>query len=238
MTKGNNVTNKVNSCVKTRRFSGLIVVALAVCVLLALSGIAIRGTGAQPRLGLFEGQTDVGITPRPGSALFEPAHDAYTVTGGGANMWGTTDAFHFVWRRWTGDVTFTAYVKILTATGNPHRKAGLMIRQGLGPNDAFADALLHASGLTALQYRETAGANTLEVESPISSPKALRLERRGNTFTLFVAGASGQFKQVGSAVVNLQDPVYVGLVVCSHDASALTTAQFTQVRVSRGSPSD
>jgi TolB protein len=210
---------------------------LLACVFLELTGPAGRGASPQRDYGLFHGQTDVGVTPKPGSLLADPATDTYTVTGGGANMWGTTDAFHFIWRRWKGDVTLTAHVKILTATGNAHRKAGLMIRQGLGPSDAFADALLHGSGLTALQYRETKGATTLEVESPISSPAILRLVRRGNTFTLSVARNGGDFEQVGSATVNLQDPVYVGLAVCSHDADALTTARFTHVELS-GPPTD
>ena len=219
----------------SRYFGGMLV--LFVCVFLALTRPAGRGASPQTDDGLFQGEIDVGVTPKPGSLLADPVKDAYTVTGGGANMWGTTDAFHFIWRRWKGDVTLTAHVEILTATGNPHRKAGLMIRQGLGPSDAFADALLHGSGLTALQYRETKGATTLEVESPISSPAVLRLVRRGNTFTLRVTRDDGHFEQVGSATVNLQDPVYVGLAVCSHDADALTTARFTHVELS-GSPTD
>ena len=225
------MTNDKNAHVRIRYFVGML--ALVACLFFALCGPAGRGASPQAGYGLFEGQTDVGITPKPGSLLADPAEDAYTVTGGGANMWGTTDAFHFVWRRWKGDVTLTAYVKILTATGNPHRKAGLMIRQGLGPSDAFADALLHGSGLTALQYREAAGATTLEVQSPISSPAILRLERRGDTFTLFVAGSNGRFERVGSAVVNLKDPVYIGLAVCSHDTSALATARFSNVEISQ-----
>ncbi|MGH9407043.1 MAG: hypothetical protein ACRD3D_14570 [Terriglobia bacterium] len=206
-------------------------VAIA-CLTLALSAPSGRAS-PRPGLGIFQRQTDVGITPMRGSVVADPAADTYTVTGGGANMWGATDAFHFVWRRWTGDVTITAQVKIITASGNPHRKAGLMVRQGLGPGDAFADALLHGVGLMALQYRETARANTLEVVSPISSPQVIRLERRGNTFILFVAGGDGQLKTVGSAVVELHDPVYIGLAVCSHDANALTTARFTRVEISK-----
>jgi len=31
--------------------------------------------------------------------------------------------------------------------------------------------------------------------------------------------------------VNLTDPVYVGLAVCSHDANGLTTAAFTNVKL-------
>ncbi|MGH9351638.1 MAG: hypothetical protein ACRD2G_05695 [Terriglobia bacterium] len=188
-------------------------------------------------MGQFKGQTDVGVTPKAGAASYDAARHEYTVTGGGENMWAGKDAFHFVWRRWKGDATLTADIAI-TTTGNPHRKAALMIRQGLGPGDAYADAALHGVGLTALQYRQKEGADTLEVVSPVSSPKSLRLERRGNTFTLVVAGADGQFKKVGSAHVELRDPVYIGLAVCAHDANALTTAVFSNVTISKTAPGD
>ena len=149
-------------------------------------------------VGDFAGQADVGITPKAGSASFDELRREYSVTGGGENMWDTQDAFHFVWRRVSGDVTLTAEVKLQGAGGNPHRKAGLMVRQGLGPSDPYADVMVHGDGLTSLQYRKKAGATTLEVRSPLPSPQAVRLERRGNTFTLFVAGTDHEFKPVGS----------------------------------------
>lgn len=215
------------------RLARALTLGIVICV---LSGLACWSASASQTLGQFKGQTDVGITPKAGSASYNAVSREYTVTGGGENMWAGTDAFHYVWRRWKGDVTLTADITITTATGNPHRKAALMIRQGLGPSDVYADAALHGIGLTALQYRQTEGANTLEVISPISSPKSLRLERRGNMFTLFVAGANGQFKKVGSASVELHDPVYIGLAVCAHDANALTTAVFSNVKISKTAP--
>ena len=38
-----------------------------------------------------------------------------------------------------------------------------MIRQSLDPDSAYADAALHGDGLTSLQFRPTAGGETLEV---------------------------------------------------------------------------
>ncbi len=202
------------------------------CALFLLTGAAERVRSPQALLGDFEGQSDVGINPKAGSASFDSALEEYSVIGGGENIWGSSDAFHFVWRRVAADVTLTAYVKLQGTGGNPHRKAGLMVRQGLGPSDAYADAVIHGNGLTSLQYREKAGGPTLEVRSPLSSPQALRLERRGNAFTLFAAGADQEFKPAGSAAVDLHGPVYAGLVVCSHDASALERAVFSRVEIS------
>lgn len=198
-----------------------------------LSTLASAAGPPRASLGQFEGQNDVGTSIRQGSGSYNAALSEYTLSGSGANMWGKEDAFHFVWRRWSGDVTLTANVKILTRGGNPHRKAGLIIRQGLGPADAYADAVVHGVGLTALQYRVKPGATTLEVRSPVMFPKTIRLERRGNTFTLFMAGADGKFTRAGSATVKLHDPVYIGLAVCAHDPDALVTADFGHVQVSR-----
>src|SRR5262245_57372285 len=47
--------------------------------------------------GVFEASADVGRVERPGMAAFDAAGRTYRVTGSGANMWGSVDAFQFVW---------------------------------------------------------------------------------------------------------------------------------------------
>ncbi|PYQ18312.1 MAG: hypothetical protein DMF79_15395 [Acidobacteria bacterium] len=49
---------------------------------------------AQER-GEFEGATDVGDAQPKGSVRFDPGRREYRITGGGENMWGSRDAFHF-----------------------------------------------------------------------------------------------------------------------------------------------
>jgi len=208
----------------------------AASLFLFVAGAALQGFGRAKRVGAFEDHSDVGVTPKPGLAIYDSKRREYSVIGGGANMWGAADAFHFVWKRVSGDMTLLASVLLQGTEGNPHRKAGLMIRQGLGPSDAYADALVHADGLTSLQYREKEGAETLEVRAEATAPKFLRLERRGNNFTVFVADANRHFTRVGSAAVVLHDPVYVGLAVCSHDADALQTAIFSAVQLKTQAP--
>jgi hypothetical protein len=55
-------------------------------------------TGAQDKQGIFRGSTDVGKVSHAGSVEFRPEAWEFVVTGGGANIWGNVDAFHFVWR--------------------------------------------------------------------------------------------------------------------------------------------
>ena len=188
--------------------------ALAFCLATALPG-------ADP-IGIFEGHGDVGETPQSGKLEF--ANGEYRVTGGGANIWGTIDAFHYVWKKMPANAVLTADVQFIGTGAIAHRKAALMIRQSLDPDAAYADVALHGDGLTSLQFRPTAGAATQEIrqeaKSDLSAPVRLRIERRGDNITM----STGK-----SATVVLKDPVYVGLAMCSHDANVLETAVFSNV---------
>ncbi len=182
-------------------------------------------------LGEFERSADVGHVSLPGSARFDAATDQYHITGGGANMWGTQDAFHFVWRRASGDLKLATKVAFVGSGGNPHRKAGWMVRQDLAPDAAYVDAVVHGDGLTSLQYRAEKGGPTQEIQTPIKAPATLLLQRDGNVFTLSVTDADGALYPVGSMTVSLSDPVYVGLAVCAHDDTRRETAVFSDVDV-------
>jgi Tol biopolymer transport system component len=198
---------------------------LAVCCLAAFS--------FAQGLGQFESSSDVGVTPEKGKVEFDAATGEYRVTGGGANIWAAADAFQFAWKKMSGDVAFTADVHFIGAGAVAHRKAALMIRQSLEPDSAYADAALHGDGLTSLQYRPASAAATLETKqeakSDLSEPVRIRIERRGNSFTMLAGKPGGQLTTTGPAAVTLQDPVYVGLAVCSHDANVLETAVFSNV---------
>ena len=201
-----------------------------VCWLVSL-GLGQAGSPPYSEIGVFENQTDVGAVKRPGAAAFDPAREQYEVAGGGENMWGSMDAFHFVWRRMSGDFVLTADLAILGTGGNPHRKAGWVVRQGLEPDAPYADAVVHGVGLTSLQFRETAGGPTKEVQAAATSPTTIRLERRGNVFTMSVARSGEALQAAGSTTLALRDPVYVGLAVCAHDNNALERAVFSRVSI-------
>src|SRR5205823_6546982 len=78
-------------------------------------------------------ETEVGSPARAGSLQYNAAaaSHSYRVSGGGANMWFTNDAFHFVWKKVSGDVSLAADVSFPGSAGNPHRKACLIVRQDL-----------------------------------------------------------------------------------------------------------
>lgn len=182
-------------------------------------------------LGAFERSADVGQVSLPGSARFDSATGRYHITGGGANIWGTKDAFHFAWRQVAGDLKLSTKVAFVGTGGDPHRKAGWMVRQDLGPDSAYVDAVVHGDGLTSLQYRAEKGGLTQEIQTPVEAPATLLLERDGSLFTFSVVDADGVLYPVGSMTVSLDDSAYVGLAVCAHDDTRRETAIFSEVEM-------
>lgn len=185
---------------------------------------------AQELLGLFEEHADVGSVEIPGSVIYNSEAQTYTITGSGANMWDGTDAFHFVWKRMSGDFLIRAHTEFLGEGVDPHRKMGVIIRSSLDSSATYADIAVHGDGLTSLQYRRTPGADTEQVEASITHADVIQLMRKGNTYTMSVAQFGDPF--VSEEIdLELGDEVYVGLFVCSHNAEVSETGVFSNVRI-------
>jgi TolB protein len=141
----------------------------AVVVFLLAAGIAVTQTNS---LGIFTDQGSVGQTPPGCKALYDPSTREYRVTGGGENVWDKADAFYFVWKKVSGNLTFTADVHFLGNSSAEHRKAMLMVRQSLDPGSVYADAVSHGNGLTSLQFRGLSGEQTYQVSRKSTNPLA------------------------------------------------------------------
>jgi TolB protein len=203
---------------------------------LLLCGNSARLAAREPptALGLFEGQTDVGSVTPPGSANYDRAARTYTLTSAGANTWYHVDDFHFLWKKVSGDMALTADVSFPPTSyahePNPHRKGILMFRQTLDAGGVYADVGAHGSGLVALQYRRERGANSQDIELNIDAPRTIRLEKRGDSFTLLLSMAGEPMHQVGAAItLHLKQPFYVGLGAVSHDVDTTDKVIFSHV---------
>jgi hypothetical protein len=204
-------------------------IALLVIAVMMSGGVAIAQTGD---LGIFTNQGSVGQTPPGVAAHYDAGKSEYRITGGGANVWGTADAFYFAWKKASGDITLTADVQWVGTSSTEHRKAMLMVRQSLDPGSAYADAVSHGNGLTSLQFRGAANEQTYQVMTQVEGTVRLRIERKGSRFTMYAGKPNEELKMVGPVeYVGLQDPVYVGLGVCSHVATTLETAIFSNVKI-------
>jgi TolB protein len=200
--------------------------------------LGVAGTLPQTNdLGFFTNEGSVGQTPAGCKAHYDSAKSEYRITGGGANVWGASDAFYFVWKKVAGDITLTADIQWVGTSAAEHRKAVLMIRQSLDPGSPYADAVSHGNGLTSLQFRGAPNEQTYQIVAAEDGPSRLRIVKKGNRFTMYFGKLSGELKPSSPVeFVTLQEPFFVGLGVCSHVATTLETAVFSNVKLEENAP--
>jgi len=173
---------------------------------------------------------DIGSVPIAGSA--QDNSGTFTVRGSGADIWGTADAFHFVYHTLDGNGSIQARVAGVTEA-NAWSKAGVMIRESLAANSKHAFMLVSAAKGVALQWRPSTGGSTLNATGSASAPpRWVRLVRNGTTITGYESADGATWKAVGSETISMASTVYVGLAVTSHTTSAETTATITNVTTS------
>ncbi len=202
-------------------------------VLFALSSRSYAQAGHETP-GIFECHSDVGAVLHPGTSIYDSAHGTYTITGSGENMWLARDGFQYLWKKASGDLSLAADIRFPHTGGNPHRKAALVFRQTLDADSVYADAVLHGAGLTALQFRagkgDVTGGAELNFDKITDAPTRLRIEKRGDHFTMFVSFHGEPLHPSGAATrLHLEGQFYIGLGVCAHDKDASETAVFSNV---------
>jgi len=190
-------------------------------------------------------------TPR-GGAMF--TNGQFTVAGGGPDIWGTADGFHFVYCRAAGDIEIT--VRVLRSENTSiFSKAAIMIRESLDPGARHATySLNRADSLetaaqpnsTVLFGRLVAGDTTLpptpfcdtSVTDSVPDvdrshlPVFLRLVRTGDLIRTFVSADGVVWKNdLMRRSMPLPDSVYVGLAVSSRTTAKINMAVFDSLRI-------
>jgi len=174
---------------------------------------------------------DIGGVAAAGSASY--ANGTFTVHASGADIWGTSDEFHYVYQPLSGNGVITARVASLTNT-NSWAKAGVMIRETLNANSTNAATVITPGQGVAFQRRYfTGGTNGLTTRAAVPIPEWVRLERNGTTFTAWHSDNGTSWTQIGSATIAMGTNVYVGLAVTSHNDGVVTTAQFDNVSLTQ-----
>ena len=176
---------------------------------------------------------DIGSPALAGSSSV--ANGTFTVTGAGIDVWDTSDQFQFVYQPLQGDVEIIARVQTLEGP-NPWSKAGVMIRETLGPSapNVYVAATI-ANGWT-FQRRRVAGdiSYGIPTRPAGTAPGWVRLARTGNDFRGYYSPDGTTWTLLGSDTISMGATVYVGLAVTSHDATARATGTLSSVTV--GSP--
>ena len=174
---------------------------------------------------------DVGGPAVAGSASYSGG--VFTVNGGGADIWGSSDQFNYVSQPLTGDGTIVARVTSQSNT-DPWAKAGVMIKQSTTSGSPYA--LLGVTPGNGVHFEH--GYNTDVGGESYTFPNAwLKLTRTGSTITAYSSADGTTWTPVGATTISLTDPVTIGLFTTAHNASALGTATFDNVSVTAGSAS-
>jgi Tol biopolymer transport system component len=198
----------------------------------ALAGALLMGSAAaaQTKPGIFEADQDIGDVSSKGTLAYDAKAGTYTLTSSGANIWGEKDAFHYTWTRGSGDLHIAADFHWIGQGTDPHRKAGLMIRQNLTPGSPYADVMIHGDGLTSLQYRVQQDGPTYQIQSAVSHPRRIQLEREGDFVYFSVAAEEGKLRHAGGSFrIAFQAPYYVGLALSAHNNMVKETGVFSNV---------
>jgi hypothetical protein len=173
---------------------------------------------------------DIGAVGAAGSMT--KSGSTYTVKGAGADIYGTSDAFQFVYQQLTGNGTIIARVASLTNT-DAGAKAGIMFRDSLAANAKEASVTITPlNGIKFLTRSSTGGQTTsVSTATTLKAPYWLKLVRSGNTFTSYRSTDGVTWTQIGSQTITMGTTVYVGLAVSSHKAGTLAMATFDNVSV-------
>jgi regulation of enolase protein 1 (concanavalin A-like superfamily) len=164
------------------------------------------------------------------AAFVDSGNNTFTVSAGGADIWGTADQFRFVYKSLSGDGSMVVRVDSVANT-NAWAKAGPMIRETLdaGAKNAYA-AVTPGNGVTFQWRPSTGGASSNAATAALKAPYWVRLTRTGNVFKAERSADGKTWTPQGvDTTVAMGTSVYIGLAVTSHDAALTTVAEMSNV---------
>lgn len=169
-------------------------------------------------------ETDIGTTGATQSAT--PTKDMFIVYGAGADIFGTADAFHFVYRTLNGNGQLIMAPQSITNT-NGWAKAGLMIRENLAPGSKnMLVAITPSNGVTS-QYRNTTNGSTAwKGGAGEKVPYYLKIVRNGSSITTYKSANGTTWVTIETQTISMATSVYIGMAVCSHVTGTLCNANF------------
>jgi hypothetical protein len=193
----------------------------------ASSGVTITVGGGSSAVPAPWTETDIGAVGVPGGASYNAG--SFSVSGSGADIWGSADAFHFVYQPMSGDGELVARVAFVSNT-DVWTKAGIMMRAGLGAGAQHVSAFATPGKGLVFQYRPSTGGTSTSVPAASgTAPAWFRLVRIGSTFTSYRSNDGAAWTKIGSASIVMGATIYVGLALTSHNNAAAATASIDNV---------
>ncbi|HMJ66847.1 MAG TPA: lamin tail domain-containing protein, partial [Candidatus Binatia bacterium] len=160
----------------------------------------------------------------------------YDINAAGRDIGGSGDDFSFHSQLRTGDFDVQARVDALELSDG-YSEAGLMARDGIATNSAFA-AVLASPSLGGLKFQSRASSRFAAVSAgsmPVNYPYTwLRLQRTGDVFSGFGSFDGRTWARLGSATIPMPSQIYVGFAVSSHDPARAINTRFRNADYASG----
>jgi hypothetical protein len=173
--------------------------------------------------------TDIGNPNLAGNAGLQ--NDQYIVQASGSDISGTSDQFHFAYQKVQGDVEISARILSIGMT-HSWAKAGLMIRNTLATGSANAMMANTVSNGAIFQVRHAEKANaTSSNGTELDNPAWVKIKRQGNILYGYESLDGSEWNIVGSEEIDMNESVYCGFAVTSHNNDALCTAYFDDLQI-------
>jgi hypothetical protein len=175
---------------------------------------------------------DIGNAKISGS--IESKGKKFIVKGTGVDVWGNFDGMHYAFRHKNGDCEIYAKIESMENT-KPWAKAGVMIRESKSGNSKNVFMALTPENGLSFQFREKTGnrTNSIGGNEAIKAPCWIKLVRSGDIFTGYIS-QNGKIwtKATDSKSVPMEENVYIGFAVCSHDNAKLCKTIFSNYSIS------
>jgi hypothetical protein len=162
-----------------------------------------------------------------------PITPVYTVSGSGADIWGSKDQFNFASESLFGDGEIIAKVDSLDNT-NYWAKAGVMLRDDLNADSMHAMIYVNPEHLVVFQWRTNDGTGVSDVYSAdtVNGAVWVKLVRAGDDFSAYYSTNGSAWTQLGATRhIDMQDTIQAGLAVTAHDNDRLCAARFSNVTI-------
>jgi len=173
---------------------------------------------------------DIGSVTLAGSA--GAAAGVYTLKGT-LDIWGINDGCYFAWQQLKGDGEIVARVLSVEET-QLHAKGGVAIRESLEAGARHATMVDTPADGTQFLVREENNGKTTSQKTGLNKGKMpywIKLVRTGDQLTGYESLDGKEWKQTGSATLNLQETVHIGLVASSHLPDKLCIVTFDNVKI-------
>lgn len=150
---------------------------------------------------------DIGPVAAPASISY--SSDALNVIADAGEIYGTQDAFSYIYQELDGDGEISA--RVASISGYTWARTGLMIRSSLDDGAPHAYACLgNREGVCFFYRTEQDGSTTGPRLLGNTAPLYVRIARKGNLFTGYRSSDGVNWLEIESATIEMPSKVYIG----------------------------